>query len=91
MTKLYWVEIVDGNNDAPVVQGRAMTGRPFRSSLASTRRTFRATDAEWSQWKKAARAEKKNVSEWLREMANKHSAWILGAEALARERGKDRK
>lgn len=73
------------------VQGSPMTGRPFRSSLASTRRTFRATDAEWSQWKKAARADEKNVSEWLREMANKNSAWIPGAEALVRERGKARK
>jgi len=42
-------------------------------------------------WKKAARAAGKTCSDWLRELANKESALVHGAVALARKHRRARK
>ncbi len=71
--------------------GKVTIGRPPRSESTAKRRTLRVTDAEWALWQKAARAADKNVSEWLREIANKDAEWIPHAEALAGKHKRVRK
>lgn len=59
--------------------------RPARAGSAGKPVTIRATDEERLQWSKAAKAGSVTLSDWLRELANKESSWIRGAEALARK------
>ena len=69
--------------------------RQPRAGTAGKPLTIRATDEERTLWAKAAKAGAQTLSDWLRDIANKESAWIPGAEAMgradrARRRGNSR-
>lgn len=58
-----------------------------RAGEAAPRRSFRATDAEWSAWERAARAEGcATLSAWIVLALNERAARVAPAERRKRKR-----